>query len=123
MRPNIHIADMTDLYLHLLEVPDDTIDKGVFNAGYENHTLMELAEIVRETVAENVSIDVEPTDDLRSYHVSSEKMRRRLGFTPSYSIQHAIHGLVEAFGDGRLQNSMEDPRYFNIKTMQLVNLE
>jgi len=83
-RPNIHIDDMVDLYLFLLDQPDEKIDGKIYNAGYENHTLMELAEIVRKVVGEDLPIDVEPTDDLRSYHVSSKKMRNELGLnTPS----------------------------------------
>jgi len=121
-RPNIHINDMVGLYLFLLDQPDEKIDGKVFNAGYENHTLMELAEIVRKVVGKDLPIDVEPTDDLRSYQVSSEKMRRELGFKPQYSIEDAVRGLVNAFEDGRLSNSMDDPRYFNISLMKQVNL-
>lgn len=122
-RPNIHIDDMTDLYLFLLDQPDEKVDGGVWNAGYENHPIMELAEIVRAVVGNHVDIAVEPTDDLRSYHVSSEKMRRELGFAPRYTIEDAVRGLVSAFGDGRLPGGMEDPIYFNIRHMQSVNLK
>ena len=122
-RPNIHIDDMANLYIYLLDQEDVKIDGGVFNAGYENHTLMELAEIVRKVVGGDLPIDVEPTDDLRSYHVSSEKMRRDLGFTPTHSIEDAVRDLVEAFRDGRLPNSMDDPRYFNINLMKQAHLK
>ena len=122
-RPNIHIDDMVGLYLFLLDQPDEKIDGEIFNAGYENHTLMELAEIVKKVVGEDLPIDVEPTDDLRSYHVSSEKMRRKLGFEPSHTIEDAVRGLVAAMADGRLPNSMDDPRYFNINLMREVDLK
>ena len=84
---------------------------------------MELAEIVRKVVGSDLPIDIEPTNDLRSYHVSSEKMRRELGFTPRHSIEDAVHGLVQAFREGRLPNSMDDSRYFNIKLMQQTKLK
>lgn len=122
-RPNIHIDDMVDLYLFLLDQPDEKIDGKIFNAGYENHTVMELAEMVKAAVGGDLRIDVEPTDDLRSYHVSSEKMRRELGFEPSHTIEDAVRDLVEAFKDGRLPNSMDDPRYFNINLMKDVELK
>ena len=122
-RPNIHIDDMVDLYLFLLDQPDDKIDGKIYNAGYENHTVMQLAEMVKAAVGGELAIDVEPTDDLRSYHVSSDKMRRELGFEPTHSIEDAVNGLVEAFKDGRLPNSMDDPRYFNINLMKQVNLK
>jgi nucleoside-diphosphate-sugar epimerase len=122
-RPNIHIDDMVDLYLFLLDQPDEKIDGKIYNAGYENHTVMQLAEMVKAAVGGDLAIDIEPTDDLRSYHVSSDKMRRELGFEPTHSIEDAVKGLVEAFRDGRLPNSMDDPRYFNINLMKQVNLK
>ncbi|MCG8507709.1 MAG: NAD-dependent epimerase/dehydratase family protein [Rhodospirillales bacterium] len=121
-RPNIHIQDMVGLYVHLLDQPDEKIDGKVFNAGYENHSLMELAEIVKGAVDPSLSIDVEATDDLRSYHVSSEKMRRELGFEPRHTIEDAVLDLVSAFRDGRLPDPMDDPRYYNIKMMQKIKL-
>lgn len=122
-RPNIHIDDMVDLYLFLLDQPDDKIDGKIYNAGYENHTVMQLAEMVKAAVGGDLAIDIEPTDDLRSYHVSSDKMRRELGFEPTHSIEDAVKGLVEAFKDGRLPNSMDDPRYFNINLMKQKSLK
>jgi len=121
-RPNIHIDDMVDLYAFLLAQPDERIDGKTFNAGYENHTLLELAEIVSRSVGGKLELEVLPTNDPRSYHVSSEKMRRELGFVPRHTIQEAVEGLVEAFRDGRLPNSMDDPRYYNIQRMQELNL-
>ena len=122
-RPNIHIKDMVGLYLFLLEQPMEKIDGGIYNAGYENRTLMELAEIVRKVMGADIPIDVEPTDDLRSYHVSSEKMRKELGFEPQFTIEDAVRDLVEAFKAGKLPNSMEDVRYSNIKLMNSINLK
>jgi nucleoside-diphosphate-sugar epimerase len=121
-RPNLHIDDMADAYLHLLQQPDEKIDNQVFNVGYENHTLMQLSEIVKDVVDSKIEVVVEPTDDMRSYHVSSEKIKRELGFTPKRTIEQAVIGLVDAFRAGRLPNSMNDARYYNIKLMQSANL-
>jgi nucleoside-diphosphate-sugar epimerase len=122
LRPNIHIGDMVDVYLLLLNAPADKIDGQVFNAGYGNHSVMQLAEMVRSKVGEHVRLTVKPTDDPRSYHVSSRKIQQQLGFTPQYAIDRAVTDLIRAFGDGRLPNSFEDARYFNIKTMQRLKL-
>jgi nucleoside-diphosphate-sugar epimerase len=121
-RPNLHIEDMTDLYLLSLQLPDEQIDGKIYNAGYENHSVSQLAETVRDAVGGNVEIVVEPTDDLRSYHVSSDLIRRELGFEPKHTIEDAVRDLVSAFRDGRLPDSMDDPRYYNIRTMQKVKL-
>jgi nucleoside-diphosphate-sugar epimerase len=122
-RPNIHIQDMTDLYAFLLQQPDERIDGEIYNAGFENHTLNQLAEMVRRQVGNDIDVEVVPTNDLRSYHVSSEKMRRELGFTPTHSIEEAVSDLVSAFRAGKLPNSLDDPRYFNIKRMQEISLK
>jgi nucleoside-diphosphate-sugar epimerase len=122
-RPNIHIEDMTDLYLFLLQKDDAEINGNIYNAGYENHSVMQLAEMVKNVVGNNLTIHVEPTDDLRSYHVSSEKIKRELGFEPTHSIQDAVVDLVEAMKDGRLTNTMDNPLYFNIKRMQDKDLK
>jgi nucleoside-diphosphate-sugar epimerase len=122
-RPNIHIQDMVDVYLMLLELPDEKIAGKVYNAGYENHAVRELAEIVQRVVGpDKVEMVTVPTDDHRSYHISSEKIARELGFRPKHTIKGAVHDLVRAFADGLLPNSMTDSRYFNTKRMQELNL-
>lgn len=121
-RPNIHVEDMTDLYCFMLQQSDAAIDGQIFNAGYENHTVMQLANLVNGVMGGKLAIDVQPTDDMRSYHVSSSKLQRSLGFAASHSIDEAVRGLVDAFKDHRLQDPMNNPMYFNIKRMQQLNL-
>jgi nucleoside-diphosphate-sugar epimerase len=122
-RPNLHIEDMAEAYLFLLQQPDEKIDNKTYNIGFENHTLMQLSDIVKEVVGGKIEVVVEPTNDLRSYHVSSEKIRRELGFKPKRSIENAVVDLVDAFRSGRLPNSMNDERYYNIKLMQSAHLK
>jgi nucleoside-diphosphate-sugar epimerase len=122
-RPNLHIEDMTDLYVQALRYPDALIDGEVFNAGYENHTIMRIADIVRSVVGpESVKIETTPTDDHRSYHISSDKIKRVLRFEPARTIEHAVRDLTVAFGAGRIPRPLEDPRYYNIKTMLAAKL-
>jgi nucleoside-diphosphate-sugar epimerase len=121
-RPNLHIDDMCSIYLRLLELPDEKIDGQVWNVGYENHTLMQLAEIVRSVVDPNLPIEIVPTDDHRSYQVSSKKIARDIGFRPARTIEDAVRDLKAAFDAGKLPDSLENPRYFNIKMMQKVKL-
>jgi nucleoside-diphosphate-sugar epimerase len=122
MRPNIHIADMVELYLKTLEWPADAIDGRIFNAGYENHKVMDIARMAQSVIGKGVEIVVTPTDDNRSYHVSSEKIRRELGFAARSTIEDAIRDLKAAFDAGSVPNSMTDKRYYNIKTMQVARL-
>lgn len=123
MRPNIHIDDMVDLYLNSLEWPDEKIDGKVYNVGYHNHTVREIADIVKGVVGPDVDIVTTPTDDNRSYHVSSDKIKRELGFVPRRTIDDAVRDLVNAFRAGRIPDSMTDDRYYNIKRMQRLHLK
>lgn len=122
MRPNIHVEDMADLYVQSLKWEDAQIDGKVFNAGYHNHKVREIADVVRGVVGDGVQIVTSPTDDNRSYHISSAKIQRELGFVPRRGIEDAVVDLVGAFKAGRIPNSMDDPRYYNIKTMQALGL-
>jgi nucleoside-diphosphate-sugar epimerase len=121
-RPNIHIADMAAVYLRLLEAAPGSIAGKTFNAGYENHTVGQLAEMIRSVVGRSTEVVVTPSDDNRSYHISSEKIRRELGFAPAHTIEDAVRGLVDSFEAGRIPNPMTDIRYYNIKTMQARQL-
>jgi len=123
MRPNIHIEDVTDLYVKTLEWPDEAVDGKVFNAGYENHKVIEIAEMVRSVVGKDVEIVNTPTDDTRSYRISSEKIKRELGFMPKRSIQDGVRDLVTAFDAGKIPNPMTDIRYYNVKTMLAKQLK
>jgi nucleoside-diphosphate-sugar epimerase len=122
-RPNIHIDDMAAAYLRLLDASDEQISGRIFNAGYENHTVREIAEMVRSVVGTSTEIVTTPSDDNRSYRISSDKIRRELGFVPTHSIEDAARGLFDGFKAGRIPNPMTDIRYYNIKTMQAVHLK
>jgi nucleoside-diphosphate-sugar epimerase len=117
-RPNLHIADMVDLYCQSLKYPDSAIDGKVFNAGYENHRLIEIAQLVRDVVDRDVEITTTPTDDMRSYHICSDRIRRELGWRPRHTIEDAVRDLVAAFEAGKAPNPTTDVRYYNVKMMQ-----
>jgi len=123
LRPNIHIADMVEAYLIVLKADKSAIAGEIFNAGYENQPVSELANTVRDVVGSDVNLITTPTDDNRSYHISSEKLKNQLGFSAQHTIREAATDLVEAFSQGLLPNSLEDERYFNIKRMQSLNLQ
>ena len=121
-RPNLHIEDMAALYLLLLELPDDKIAGKVFNAGYENYTVAEIAEMVRATIGPQVNIIATSTNDNRSYHISSGKIKREIGFVPTHSITDAVQDLKNAFDGNLIPDSLTDDRYFNVKQMQKIKL-
>jgi len=122
-RPNLHIEDMTSAYLFLLEQPEQKIHKKIYNVGYENFRVKEIAEMVRDTLGGNIPVVTTPTNDNRSYHVSSRKIKEELGFEAKHTIQEAIIDLKRAFDEGKIPNPMDNSRYYNIKTMQAVKLK
>ena len=122
-RPNLHIEDMTDLYLFLLKQQPGKIHKKIYNVGYENYKVGEIAQIVKNALGGNIPIIATPSNDNRSYHVSSNKIKEELGFEARHSIEKAILDLKAAFDSGKIPDPMNDIRYYNIKTMQALNLK
>lgn len=108
-RPNIHLRDMIRVYLHILEHGPQMA--GIYNAGFENISIMEIAQRVTKHVP--AEIVVTPSNDPRSYRLSSKKLLAT-GFEPKFTVEHAILEIIAAYNEGRLR--MED-RWFNIKTM------
>lgn len=108
-RPNIHIDDITDLYLFLLDRPHVT---GVFNAGFENLSILEIANLVSEV--SGAKIVVKPSNDPRSYRVNSDKILAQ-GFRPKKSVKTAIDEIGAAFKAGALK---DEDRFYNLKWMQ-----
>jgi len=110
--------------LLLLEAPDEKIANQIFNVGYQNLSIMEIARLVKRVVEEEfpengpVGIVTTPSDDMRSYHINSDKIRRVLGFAPRHSIEEAVRDLCRAFRQGRLENSMSDDIYYNVRRMK-----
>jgi nucleoside-diphosphate-sugar epimerase len=124
LRPNLHIADYCDAVELFLVAPADKVADETFNVGYQNLSLIQIAELVRRVVAEQipdrreVEIVTTPTDDIRSYHINSNRIKRVLGYTPRHTIEDAVRELCGAFLAGKLPNSMEDDRYFNVRLLK-----
>ena len=122
LRPNIHIKDMALAYLSLITAPKEKVEGQIFNAGDENFTVNELSEIVKNVVGEDVETVVLDSDDNRSYHISSNKIKTELGFEAKHTIRDAVEDLCSAFEKNLLPNSFDDQMYFNIKRMQNLEL-
>tara|TARA_B100001029_G_scaffold164644_1_gene155683 strand:+ start:3010 stop:3993 length:984 start_codon:yes stop_codon:yes gene_type:complete len=123
LRPNIHIDDMVEAYLLLLMTPNNKIAGKTFNAGFENFSVEKLSLDVKSVIGDDVKLVFSKTDDNRSYHISSEKIRNELGFVPKKNIKDAVKDLKNAFESKVLQNTLENEIYFNIKRMKNLNLK
>tara|TARA_Y100000589_G_scaffold290518_1_gene293271 strand:+ start:1254 stop:2204 length:951 start_codon:yes stop_codon:yes gene_type:complete len=114
-RPNIHIKDMANVYIHLLE--NTNIDSGCFNAGFENISILEIAELVIKQI--DAEIIVTESNDPRSYRQDSSKLLST-GFEKKYSIENAITEIKDSFLKGDLKNQ---DKYYTVKWMKKLNLD
>lgn len=127
-RPNIHIEDVTDVYLEALEWPQEKLAGEIFNVGYENHSIAQLAEFVKGVVEDEfpekapISITTTESNDNRSYHVNSDKIFRILGWKPKRTIEDAIRDLCRAFKRGEFSDSLTSTNYSNVKIIKELNL-
>jgi nucleoside-diphosphate-sugar epimerase len=122
-RPNIHIDDMVEAYVALLDAPDEQIAGRVYNVGGENVTVRELADRIRSVVGpDRVTTVVQETNDPRSYHISSDRVAREVGFRPKHTVEDAARDLVSAFARGDLPDPLTDVRYFNVAALKARNL-
>ena len=123
-RPNLHIKDMVRLYQTMLALPADKIAGETFNVGYRNLSVMEIAcqvkKVVEEEYPELGDIEIVRTlsDDNRSYRVTSDKIKDMLGFEPIFTVEDAIRDLCQAFREGKLPDSFDNPWYYNVKQLQ-----
>jgi nucleoside-diphosphate-sugar epimerase len=126
LRPNLHVQDMCDLYKLLLKAPNEKIAGQTFNAGYQNKSILEIAQGVKQVVEtefpEHGTIDITTTstDDIRSYHINSDKIKRILGFQPKHSIEDAVRDLCQAFKAGKLPDSFDNDWYFNVRQLKVL---
>ena len=108
-RPNIHIDDITDLYLFLLRRPEL---QGIYNAGFENMSINDMALLIQAST--NAEILKMPSNDPRSYRLNSDKLLAT-GFSPKKNVDIAIREICAAYQRGELENK---PQFNNLLYMQ-----
>ena len=113
VRPNIHIDDITDLYLFLLDHPNI---HGIYNAGFENISILDIAKLVQKYV--KAEIKITPSNDPRSYRLCSDKLLQT-HFKPKKTVENSIQEMVAQFQQGRLKN---EERFYNLKTMKALSV-
>ena len=123
LRPNIHIDDMIRAYELLIMSETNKVNGKIFNAGWENKSVLQIAEEARFILGEDISLEVIPTDDNRSYHISSEKIKRELNFSTKFTISDAIKDLKNVFESNKLNDPINNIEFYNIKKMQSIKLK
>ncbi|MEM9490097.1 MAG: NAD-dependent epimerase/dehydratase family protein [Myxococcota bacterium] len=123
-RPNIHVQDLTDFYIHLLDCDAAQINGQAFNVVRENASVMALAEMIRDQILSyrpddergELPIRIVPTEDRRSYHLSGQRARRELNFQPKHELGEAVAELRAAFADGRIA----DPHHYRYRNIDVM---
>ena len=108
-RPNIHIDDITDVYLHLIDHPEVT---GVYNAGFENISILDIANLVKKHVP--VDVVVTESNDPRSYRVNSDKLLAT-GYRPKKRVEDAVLEIIARYRAGELK---DEDHFYNLKWME-----
>lgn len=121
-RPNLHIEDMADAYLAVLQSDKSFIDKEIFNVGGKNLTVSEIAESVQRVIDSSIPIEFQETQDMRSYRVDSTKIFKTIGFEPKRGIDDAIADIKKAFANKTFSNVLNNSKYINILRMKELNL-
>jgi len=126
LRPNLHVMDYSDAVQVLIESDSKNIQNQIFNIGYQNLSILEIANLVKKVVEKkfpekgNINIIRESSDDNRSYHINSDKIKNLLNYSPKRTIENAVEDLCEAFKKGLLSDSFTEDIYFNINRMKNI---
>lgn len=123
LRPNINIKDMSNAYLFLINQPKQLISGEVFNIGFENYSVNTLCDLVTRNIKKKVLVKRLKSEDNRSYHISSKKIQKKLGFKNYYNIEDGIIELMNAFKEKMFIDPLSNEIYFNIKRMKSLDLK
>jgi nucleoside-diphosphate-sugar epimerase len=119
LRPNLNILDMVRAYELFLEAPREKVHGIPYNVGFHNYSVEAIARIVKQVLGdETIGMEYVPTDDNRSYHINSDRIRQQLGFEPRHTVEDAVRSIASAYRRGQLTEPMTNPLYYNIKRMQ-----
>ena len=127
LRPNLHVKDYCNAVIALINAEDGKINNQIFNVGYQNLSIKEIAQIVKKIVQINfpekkhIEIETTKSDDNRSYHINSEKIKNILNFEPKLTIEDAVNDLCKEFKLGKIKNSLDDDIFYNVRTLKKIN--
>lgn len=127
LRPNLHIQDYCEAVILLMNSPVSKIKNQIFNIGYQNLSIREIANVVKKIVQENfkekpeIEIETTRSDDNRSYHINSDKIKEVLNYSPKLTIEDAVKELCFYFKNGTITDSFNEINYFNVKKLKSIN--
>ena len=119
-RPNLNILDMIEFYVEALKYDSNLINGEIFNVGYENLKIKDIAKKVKRIVKKNIEMETTPSNDNRSYRITAKKIEERLGFVPKHTVEDAINSLYQNFEKQVIQNPFESELYYNVQVMKKI---
>jgi len=126
LRPNLHVKDYCDVIKLLLLSPDKKVKNEIFNVGYQNMSIQEIANLVKKVVEKTfpdkkeIIIETLPSNDNRSYHINSDKIFKSLGFKAKRSLEEAVRDLCLSFKKGLIKGSFENDLYYNVRRLKSI---
>lgn len=113
-RPNVHIEDITNLYVESVENNHKYI--GTYNVGFEDLKINEIAKKIQ--MKTNASIEHSESNDPRSYRMTSDKIIQR-GFIPKYNVDNAIESIIDNYKNGKI---LDDINFYTVKKMLILGI-
>jgi nucleoside-diphosphate-sugar epimerase len=110
----------------IIKSSTEKIKNQQFNVGYQNLSMTEIAKIVKKVVNKEfndkpeIDLVFTKSNDNRSYHICSDKVKNILGFQPKYTIEDAVKELCDHFKKGEFKNSFDDDKYFNVQRLKKI---
>ena len=129
LRPNLHVQDYCEVIELLMLAPKEKINNEIFNVGFQNLSILEIAKIVKKIVEKEynnqkkINIEFQSSDDKRSYHINSDKIYEVLGFKPRLTIEDAVEELCEKFKNNIIQNSFDNDIFYNVKKLKTLKVK
>lgn len=129
LRPNLHILDYCYAVEALIKAPEEKIKNQIFNVGFQNLSILEISHIVKNVVEKefknkkNIDIEIQKSDDIRSYHINSQKIYDILGFKPKNTIENAVLELCNFFKENNINDSFDNDIYHNVKRLRSLNAQ
>ena len=129
LRPNLHIEDYSRVVIKILESEVEKINGEIFNVGSQNLSILEIANLVKNTVPKyinninDISIEITSSNDPRSYHINSDKIKDTLNFSTKFTVEDAIKDICNAFSKNLFKDSLENINYFNVKKVKSLNVK
>jgi nucleoside-diphosphate-sugar epimerase len=125
LRPNLHVQDYCDVLLKLISADKKLVQNEIFNVGYQNMSILNIAKKVKKIVSKKlnkkITLEIVKSNDNRSYHINSDKIKNKIKFRPKYSIDYAVNELCNEFKKNKLKNVFNKNIFYNVKTVMKLN--